>query len=131
MAEEIARRKIPVIVGPMGIGPKRYETENVTIYNAAELFKAGVKVALHSEERFGLGTLEELPLITALAVKGGLPEEESLKAITLNAAEVLGVADQVGSLEVGKDANLVLFTGHPLHYRTRVKKVIINGQVIQ
>lgn len=128
LADEIARRKIPVIVGPMGIGPKRTETEKVEASNAARLYKAGVKIVLQSEVRYGLGALEELPLIAALAVRGGLPEEEALRAITINAAEVIGVADRIGSLAPGKDADIVIFSGNPLDYRTRVKKVLIDGR---
>ncbi len=131
LAGEIAARKIPVIVGPMGIGPKRTETEKLEISNAARLHRAGVKIVLQSEVQYGLGALEELPLIAALAVRGGLPEEEALKAITINAAEVLGVAERVGSLEPGKDADLVIFSGHPFDYRTRVKKVFIVGQEVK
>lgn len=128
LAEEITRRRIPVIVGPLGIGPKRTETERVEISTAARLYQAGVKVVLQSEVQYGLGALEELPLIAALAVRGGLPEEVALKAITLNAAEVLGVADRIGSLEPGKEADLVVFSGDPLDYRTRVRRVLIGGE---
>ncbi|MGB4299744.1 MAG: amidohydrolase family protein [Candidatus Saccharicenans sp.] len=125
VAEEISKRGIPVIVGPMGIGPRRTETENVEISNAARLHKAGVKIALESETQYGLAALEELPLVAALAVRGGLPEEEALKAITISAAEIIGVGDKIGSLEPGKRADLVIFSGNPLDYRTRVKKVIM------
>ncbi|NPV82112.1 MAG: amidohydrolase family protein [Candidatus Aminicenantes bacterium] len=128
LAGEIARRKIPVIVGPFGIGPKRTETERVEISNAARLHGAGVKVVLQSEVQYGLGTLEELPLLAALAVRGGLPEEEALKAITINAAEVMGVTGRIGSLEPGKEADLVIFSGHPFDYRSRVKRVFIAGE---
>lgn len=128
LAEEIARRKIPVIVGPFGIGPKRTETERVEISNAARLHRAGVKVVLQSEVQYGLGTLEELPLVAALAVRGGLPEEEALKAITINAAEVIGISDRLGSLEPGKEADLVVFSGHPFDYRSRVKRVLLAGE---
>jgi len=125
VAEEISKRGIPVIVGPMGIGPRRTETENVEISNAARLHKAGVKIALESETQYGLAALEELPLVAALAVRGGLSEEEALKSITINAAEIIGVGDKIGSLEPGKRADLVIFSGNPLDYRTRVKKVIM------
>lgn len=128
LAGEIARRNIPVIVGPMGIGPKRTETEKVEISNAARLQAAGVKVVLQAEVQYGLGTLEELPLIAALAVRGGLPEEEALKTITINAAQVLGVSDRIGSIAPGKEAQLVIFSGHPLDYRTRVRRVFIAGE---
>ncbi|MGB9765552.1 MAG: amidohydrolase family protein [Candidatus Saccharicenans sp.] len=130
LAEEIAKRKIPVIVGPMGIGPKRTETEKLDISNAAQLHRAGVKIVLQSEVQYGLGALEELPLIAALAVRGGLPEDEALRALTINAAEVLGVAYRIGSLSLGKDADLVVFGGNPLDYHTRVKRVFIAGEKI-
>jgi len=125
VADEISKRGIPVIVGPMGIGPKRTETENVAISNAARLHKAGVKIALESETQYGLAALEELPLVAALAVRGGLSEEEALKAITINAAEIIGAGAKIGSLEPGKQADLVIFSGNPLDYQTRVKKVIM------
>ncbi len=128
VAQELAKRKIPVIVGPMGIGPKRTETERLDLSNAAKLHRAGVKIILQSEVQYGLGALEELPLIAALAVRGGLPEEEAFKALTINAAVVMGVADRIGSLEPGKDADLVVFSGNPLDYRTRVKRVLVDGQ---
>ena len=131
VAGEIAKRGIPVIVGPLGIGPKRVETMEVTIANAAILAKAGVKVVLEAEEgALGIGALEELPLAAALAVKGGLDRDSALRAITLTAAEVLGVADRIGSLEAGKDADVVVFDGDPFDYRTRVKAVLLGGQVL-
>ncbi|MBE3124057.1 MAG: amidohydrolase family protein, partial [Acidobacteria bacterium] len=131
VAGEIAKRSIPVIVGPMGIGPRRVETMDVTIANAAVLAKAGVKVVLEAEEgALGIAALEELPLAAALAVKGGMDRDAALRAITLTAAEVLGVADRIGSLEAGKDADVVVFDGDPLDYRTRVKAVLLKGKVL-
>ncbi|MBE3109107.1 MAG: amidohydrolase family protein [Acidobacteria bacterium] len=131
VAGEIAKRGIPVIVGPMGIDPRRVETMDVTIANAAVLAKAGVKVVLEAEEgALGIGALEELPLAAALAVKGGMDRDAALRAITLTAAEVLGVADRIGSLEAGKDADVVVFDGDPLDYRTRVKAVLLKGKVL-
>jgi imidazolonepropionase-like amidohydrolase len=130
VAGEIARRGIPVIVGPMGIGPKRVETEEVTLENAAMLAKAGVKVAIQGENSMGIGAPEELPLAAALAVKGGLSRAEALRAITLTAAEVIGVAHRIGSLDPGKDADIVIFDGDPLHYRTRVLRVLIDGKIV-
>ena len=80
---------------------------------------------MESETQYGLAALEELPLVAALAVRGGLGEEEALKAITINAAEIIGAGDKIGSLEPGKQADLVIFSGNPLDYQTRVKKVIM------
>jgi len=130
VAEEIAKRKIPVIVSPFGVGPRRMETQEVTIQNAAILASSGVKVIIKGEEAFGVGTIRELPLLAAFAIKGGLDRNLALRAITLNAAEVLGVADRIGSIETGKDADLVVFSGDPFHYRTVVKSVFIDGKSV-
>jgi imidazolonepropionase-like amidohydrolase len=127
VAAEIAKKKIPVIVSPFGVGPRRMETQDVTIQNAAILASSGVKVVIKGEEAFGVGTLRELPLLAAFAIKGGLDRNLALRAITLSAAEVLGVSDRIGSIEPGKDADLVVFSGDPLHYRTVVKKVLVDG----
>jgi imidazolonepropionase-like amidohydrolase len=130
LAEEIAKRKIPVIVSPFGVGPRRTETAELTIENAAKMHEAGVRVVIKSDDALGVGSLRELPLAAALAVKGGLAREPALRAITLSAAEVLGVADRIGSLEPGKDADIVLFDGDPIHYRTRVVRVLIDGETV-
>ena len=92
--------------------------------------QAGVNVVIHSDASLGVGAIRELPLAAAFAVKGGMDSEEALKAITINAAEVLGVANRIGSIEKGKDADLVIMSGDPLHYLTRVEKVIINGEIV-
>jgi imidazolonepropionase-like amidohydrolase len=130
VAEEIAKRKIPVIVSPFGVGPRRMETQEVTIRNAYILASSGVKVVIKGEEAFGVGTIRELPLLAAFAVKGGLDRDIALRAITLSAAEVLGVANRIGSIEPGKDADLVVFSGDPFHYKTTVKRVLIDGKTI-
>ena len=129
-AGEIAKRAIPVVVGAMGVGSKRIETKDVSLSNAAELVKAGVKTAIAAEDALGLGAQEELALAAALAVKGGLDRATALRAVTLTAAEVLGVASRVGSLEPGKDADVVVYDGDPFHYRTRVRRVFIDGREI-
>ena len=76
-----------------------------------------------------MSAVKYLTINAALAVREGMPEEEALKAITINAAEVIGVEDRVGSLEPGKDADLVVFDGHPFDYRTVVELVLVDGQV--
>ncbi len=128
--EEIARRSVPVIVSPFGIGPRRIETQELELANAARLTQAGVKIAIKTEESLGIGSLRELPLAAALAMKGGLDHEQALRAITLGPAEILGVHDRIGSLEPGKDADIVIFDGDPLHYLTRVERVIIDGETV-
>jgi len=128
--KEISRRKIPVIVSPFGIGPRRMETKELTKSNAAVLHQSGVKIVIKADESLGIGSIRELPLLAALAVKGKLDREAALRAITLNAAEILGVEARIGSLEPGKDADLVLFDGDPLHYQTQVKQVFIDGKSV-
>ncbi len=128
--EEIARRNVPVIVSPFGVGPRRIETQELELANAARLAFAGVKIAIKTEDALGIGSLRELPLAAALAMKGGLDREQALRAITLGAAEILGVHDRIGSLESGKDADIVIFDGDPLHYLTRVERVIIDGETV-
>ncbi len=124
---EIARRQIPVIVSPFGVGPRRMETKDLKHSNAAILHEAGVKVVIKADESLGIGSIRELPLLAALAVKGGLDRETALRAITLTAAEVLGTEGKTGSLDPGKDADMVLLDGDPLDYRTRVINVFIDG----
>jgi imidazolonepropionase-like amidohydrolase len=130
-AGEIAKRGIPVVVGAMGVGPKRVETKNVTLTNAAKLVDAGIKTAIAAEDALGLGAQEELALTAAMAVKGGLDRDTALRAVTLTAAEILGVAGRIGSLEPGKDGDIVVFDGDPFDYRTRVVRVFIDGREVK
>jgi imidazolonepropionase-like amidohydrolase len=131
LADEIAKRKIAVILSPIGVGPRRMETQEASYLNAGRLDRAGITVVVKADEALGVGQMMELPLMAAFAVKGGMDRGKALRAITLTAAEVLGVSDRIGSLEPGKDADIVIFDGDPLHYKTRVKKVFIDGQAIQ
>lgn len=130
VVDEISRRGIPVLLGPVGINPKRLETERINAANAAILHAAGIRVALFPESGYGLGALEELPLLAALAVKEGLPADAALRAITWNPALILGLEKRIGSIEPGKDADLAVFDGDPLAYRTRVLKVLVGGREI-
>jgi len=131
LVDEIAKRKIPVILSPIGVGSRRMETQEASYMNACRLDKAGITVVVKADEALGVGQLRELPMMAAFAVKGGLDREKALRAITLTAAEVLGVADRIGSLDPGKDADIVIFDGDPLYYKTRVKMVFIDGQPIK
>ena len=75
--------------------------------------------------------VQYLSLCAAVAVKEGMDETEALRAITINAAEIAGIDDRVGSLAVGKDADIIIMDGHPLEFRSRVLYAIINGQVVK
>ena len=103
--------------------------------NAAMLAQAGVKIALASFG-YGAGGAENghpgrwLLLEAALATGFGLPEDTALKAVTINAAEILGVADRVGTLEKGKDADIVVCDGPPLGLKTRIERVFVDGKPV-
>jgi imidazolonepropionase-like amidohydrolase len=123
----VASLKVPVIVGPIYETPKDYERFDAVYSLPAELNKRGVKIAFAS---FDAHNSRNLPYQAGFAVGFGLPADEALKAITLNAAEIWGVADQLGSLDTGKVANVVVANGDPLDVKTDVKRVFINGQEV-
>ncbi len=126
IADLLAGKGIPVTAGPILFSRVKYELREMTPRNPGLMAKAGVKVAIQTDE---MSAVKYLTINAALAVREGMPEAEALKAITLNAAEIIGVADRVGSLEVGKDADVVVFSGHPLDYLTVVELVLVDGQV--
>jgi imidazolonepropionase-like amidohydrolase len=128
IADIIAGEKVAAVVGPSMTARSKYELKDKTFETPAILAKAGVKVALMTDHP--VIPVNYLPIAAGLAVRHGLPEMEALKAITINAAEILGVADRVGSLEKGKDADVVIFNGHPLETMTKVEKVFINGELV-
>jgi imidazolonepropionase-like amidohydrolase len=125
MLDYIASLKVPVIVGPIYETPKDYERFDAVYGLPADLQKRGVKIAFAS---FDAHNARNLPYQAGFAVGFGLPADEALKAITLNAAEIWGVADQFGSLDPGKTANVVVANGDPLDVKTDVKRVFIAGQ---
>jgi len=126
IADVIAEKGIPVTVGPIFTGRYKLELRGKHHKNPGELAKAGIKVAIQTD---GASSVQYLTSSAALAVRGGMPEEAALKAITLNAAEIIGVADRVGSLDVGKDADVVIFSHHPFDYHARAEVVIVDGKI--
>jgi len=123
----VASLKVPVIVGPIYEAPKEDERYD-TVYNLpAQLYKRGVKIAFAS---YSAHNVRNLPDQAGFATAFGLPYDEALKAITINAAEIWGVADQLGSLDVGKTANVVVANGDPLDVKTDVKQVFIAGRAV-
>ena len=127
MLDYVASLKVPVIVGPIYEAPKEDERYD-TIYSLpAQLYKRGVKIVFAS---YSAHNVRNLPDQAGYATAFGLPYDEALKAITLNAAEVWGVADKLGSLDVGKTANVVVANGDPLDVKTDVKQVYIEGRTV-
>jgi imidazolonepropionase-like amidohydrolase len=128
--DEIAAWKVPVIVGSIYEAPGANERYDAVFTLPAELAKRGVKIAISSAEAGGPGgahSVRNLPYSAGFAVGYGLPHDDALKAITLNVAEMFGFGDKLGSLDVGKTANVVIANGDPLDVRTDVKQVYIDG----
>ncbi len=119
---------IPVVIGPSLSDRSKIELRNQSLKTPGILSKAGVKVAIMTDHP--VIPLKYLGLCAAMAVKEGMPEEDALKAITINAAEIAGISDRVGSIEAGKDADIVIFSGHPFEFRSKVDMTIINGSVV-
>jgi imidazolonepropionase-like amidohydrolase len=123
----VASLHVPVIVGPIYEAPKDEERYDAVYSLPAQLYKRGVKIAFAS---YSAHNVRNLPDAAGYATSFGLPYEEALKAVTINAAEIWGVADQLGSLDVGKTANVVVANGDPLDVKTDVKRVYIGGKAI-
>ncbi len=130
VAKEVAAAQVPVIIDPLDNVPSSFEKFGITLENAARLHKAGVKLMFIADLRSNSHNAYLLRIGAGNAVAYGLPAEEALKAITLNPAQVFGFSEQVGSLEVGKKADLVVWDGDPLEISTSAKYVIIEGEII-
>jgi len=125
--DKIASYHVPVIIGPIYELPEAGERYDAVYSLPAELAKRGVKIALAS---YSNEFIRNLPYAAGYAVAYGLPYDEALKSITLNPAEMFGLADKYGSLDTGKVANVVIANGDPLDVRTDVKQVYIDGIAI-
>ena len=125
--DKIAQWKVPVIVGPIYAAPKEWERYDAVYKMPGELAKRGVKIAFAS---FDAHQARNLPYAAGFAVAFGLPYDEAMKALTLYPAQIWGVDDQLGSLDVGKTANIVVANGDPLDVKTDVKRVFIQGREV-
>lgn len=129
-AAVLAERRIPVIVWPTPLGRARPdEMEQHDLSLAGRLSREGVQVLLGSGGRDPAAT-RDLPLLAGLAIAHGLPRDEALDAVTIGAARALDVADRIGSVEAGKDADLVVLDGPPLETTTNVRFTISSGRVV-
>ena len=128
VAEELAKEGFPAIVGPDLTSRNKIEVQNMSFKTAGVLNRAGVMVAITTDHP--VSQIQTLPLCAGLAVKAGLPMEEGFRAITIYPAKICGVADRIGSLEVGKDADIAIFDGNPMEIFTRTLYTIINGEIV-
>lgn len=129
IADELAKEGKSAIVGPSFGSRSKFELQNKTFETPRVLVEAGVKIAITTDSP--VIPLQYLSLCAGLAHKAGLDEMEALKAITINAAEIIGLDKRVGSIEVGKDADIVIFEGNPIKdvdYQTYM--TIIDGKIV-
>jgi imidazolonepropionase-like amidohydrolase len=125
VADSIALSGIPVITGPVLATPTRDTDPYDQAYkNAGLMQQAGVKVALRTGDA---ENVRNLPFNAGFAAAYGMGREEALKAVTIVPAEIFGVADKIGSIEAGKQANLFISTGDPFEPATQIKHLFING----
>ncbi|SHG39146.1 Imidazolonepropionase [Thermosyntropha lipolytica DSM 11003] len=125
VADELVKRDVPVFLGPLLVNRAKVEMKEVSFRNAYLLAKAGVNFAFITDHP--VIPVEHLRVCAALAVREGLEEEKALKALTWQPARILKCDDELGSIAPGKRADIVIFDGHPLDFRTRVRYVLVDG----
>ncbi|CCQ94605.1 Amidohydrolase [[Clostridium] ultunense Esp] len=129
IADYLAEEGKGAIVGPTLSNRSKFELKNLTFDTPKILGEAGVKVAITTDSP--VIPLQYLPICAGLAHKSGLDEMEALKAITINAAEIVGIDDRVGSIEIGKDADIVIFDSNPIKdIDCKTYMTIINGEIV-
>lgn len=127
IAGYIASRGVPTVVGPSYVGREKVELREISFKTPGILARAGVDVCLQSDT---FPPLTYFQAILCMAIKEGMDRAAALHAVTTVPARVLGIADRVGSIEVGKDADLVVWNGNPTDFYSRVLMTFINGAVV-
>lgn len=128
IVDELAKENLPLAVGPTFGHASKFELQNKTWETPGILAKAGCHVSIITDAP--VTPLHHLPLCAGLAIKAGMDEYEALRAVTINPAEHIGIADRVGSLEEGKDADVVIVDGCPFDVTGVIKHVLINGEEV-
>jgi len=124
IADYLGSKGVAATIGPLLMGPAKHEIWDTTLENPGILAKAGVKVAIQADTSSGT---KWLPIQVGLALRHGMEEADAFRSVTTTAAEIIGVSDRVGSLEPGKDADIVVWDGHPFSNFTRAEQVYIDG----
>ncbi|MCX4350115.1 MAG: amidohydrolase [Lachnospiraceae bacterium] len=127
IAREVAESGFPAIVGPDLASRNKIEVQNMAFKTVGILNKAGVKTAITTDHPVSL--IQSLPICAGMAAKAGMEEMEALKSITTYPAQICGVDHRIGSLEKGKDADIVIFNGNPLEVATKAMCTLINGEI--
>ena len=129
IADELAKEGLPVFVGPSLGSKSKIELSNKSFNTPGELYRAGNAVSIITDAP--VIPLQYLPMCAGLAVDSGLPYEEGWRAITVNPAKAIGISDRVGSLEAGKDADIVIWTADPLRQvGAKAWKTIVEGKTV-
>jgi imidazolonepropionase-like amidohydrolase len=128
LADILAAKDIPVIIGPLFTSRSKVELRNRSLANPGKLAEAGVTIAITTDHP--VVPINFLAHQAALSVKHGLDPEIALRALTINPARIVGVDDRLGSIEPGKDADLVVWSGDPLDVLSRVEHALINGEAV-
>ncbi len=128
IAKEIKESGFPAIIGPTLASRNKIEVQFMDFKTAGVLFEAGVKVSIMTDHP--VSRIKYLANCAGFAAKEGLGIKEGLKAITINAAEICGAADRIGSLEAGKDGDAAIFDGNPMETFTNTLYTIIDGEIV-
>ena len=129
IADELKEDGFPCVVGPIIADRCKPELSRQSIQNAALLHKAGIEVAICTDHPEN--PIQYLPLAAGVCIKGGLDKEAALAAITINAAKIAGIEDRVGSIEVGKDADIAVMNGEFYDVLTTVELVLVDGEEVR
>lgn len=129
IAEDLAKEGYRIICGPNMSGASKYELRNRSFVTPAALFNEGVRVGIMTDN--SVIPTQHLAICAGLAARSGLSDEEALKTVTINAAEITGISDRVGSLEIGKDADVVIWSDNPIKdIECEVEYTIIDGIIV-
>jgi imidazolonepropionase-like amidohydrolase len=128
IVDELVEEGYPVIVGPSLSERSKIELRNLTFDTAGILSNAGLDVCLMTDHP--VIPIQYLPLCAAIAIKHGMKREKAIESITINPAKVLGIEDRVGSIEVGKDADIVIWNNEHLDVQSYVEYTLIDGKVV-
>ncbi|MEG1409195.1 MAG: amidohydrolase [Terrisporobacter sp.] len=128
IVEDLMEEGYPVVVGPSLSERSKIELRNLTFDTAGILSNAGMDVSLTTDHP--VVPLHYLPICAGIAVKYGMDSQKAIEAITINSAKTLGIEDRVGSIEIGKDADIVIWDNNPLEIQSNVLYTIIDGKVV-
>lgn len=129
IADFLAQKDPDMVVGPLAVGPVKMECWNISLSNPAKLEAAGCKRFCLMQDTSS--DTKYLPTYVGLCIARGLSPELAMKAVTINPATLLGISHRVGSIEVGKDADLAIWNGYPFSNLSLCEKTIIDGQVYE